>query len=409
MPTKPSTLPIAEVVNHSAIWTARRCPQRWRYQYHDRLEPRVTKLMLKRGTWVHAALQAEHLRIGIEKGSLLLVPEEIEVSDVGMVRVLADDSKLMVGDEDSYTFYDLSWQGMLALLTDLVWERVFTAEHELYTEHGHTLPEVCEKIVRGYFWQYRKVLEKETPLLVEYQWQREHNGVLWGGQLDLLLRDAKNRVVVRDWKTTKAAPEDNPLTALLESQLHLYPWGIAEVLSEHKLKVNAVEWDYLVSKPPAKPKLNQDGTLSRVSVDTDALTFFEAIKEYGLDLDTPCYKPDKKKDPDPLEGLTPRMVLKELMQGTDRYKRVLKPRSTKATERIIYEAERTAGFIRMLTHAPEAAWRTSNRTCKWECPYNDLCVGDLYGQDTSLLRERDFRLREKEPYIPLGTNDDEES
>lgn len=372
-------------VHNSQINCARRCLRQYRYAYVERLEPKRVSLPLARGQWLHYGLAAEHIRRGHEKGSLLTVPI-LEIDDVGMVYPEPEKGGITVpfdDDRQAHT-YELSWQGMIELLTQEVWMRLFPEEQEDYFENGYYLPEASRKILRSYFHWWKKTLEEEEPLLVEQSWQRQHDsGYTFEGRIDLLLRDRKGNLVLRDWKSTKSAPKSS--WKLMESQLHIYPWGIDSILRQHSLgKIAYIEFDYLLTKPPTKPKQNQDGSLSKAKIDTDALTYLEALKEYGIEI-----TPEHKKK------------LKELKEDNTFFQRHPSPRSNKVTKQILDEALQTATVMKQIHERPDAGQvRTVRQSCDWDCSYQDLCQGELWGNDVSTIRKREYRVNPVPKALP---------
>lgn len=372
-------------IHNSQINCARRCLRQYRYAYVERLEPKKVSLPLARGQWLHYGLAAEHIARGIDKQTLLQVPV-LEIDDVGMVHVDALQAQFVVPktEEQAERRYELSWQGMIDLLTHEVWMRLFPEEQEDYHENGYYLPDAARKILRSYFYWWKNTLAEEEPLLIEQPWQRQHDsGHTFEGRIDLLLRDRKGNLVLRDWKSTKSAPKSS--WKLMESQLHIYPWGINSILKQHGLEqVSYIEFDYLLTKPPTKPKQNQDGSLSKAKIDTDALTYLEALREYGIEI-----TPEHKKK------------LKELKEDNPFFQRHPSPRSKKVTNQILDEALQTATLMRQIHERPTAgAVRTVRQSCDWDCAYQDLCMGELWGNDVSTIRKREFRVNPEPKALP---------
>jgi len=370
-PTVAESLPI----HHSHLNSARRCLRQYRYAYVEGLTPRQPTLPLARGLWIHYCLAAAHIADGLAKDSLLEVPQTIDIDDVGPVAIDHDQASLVVPHTPNRKeqSYPLSWQGMLQLLVEHAWMRLFPEEQQGYVEHGHTLPQAVEKILRGYFYHYRTTLEAEAPLLVEFPWQRTHeSGHTFAGQVDLLARDSRGMVVLRDWKSSKSAPKAS--WKLMESQLHLYPWGLQPTLDEHGISIDYIEFDYLLTKPPTKPAQNKDGSLSKRAIDTDALTYLEALKEYGIEITGE----HKRK-------------LAELKHHNPFLERTPAPRNKGVTEQILAEAVQTASEMKQVHQRPHVGQvRTVKQSCEWDCPYTELCMAELWGHDTHSLRQRGF-------------------
>src|SRR3546814_14378649 len=74
-------------------------------------------------------------------------------------------------------------------------------------------------------------------------------------------------IVVRDHKTNGTIASAESLDDLLDSQLHLYAWGVSVHLG---INVGAVGYDRARSKPAAQPAVTKAGQLSASVTDYDA-------------------------------------------------------------------------------------------------------------------------------------------
>lgn len=383
--------------HYSELQAARRCPQKYFYGYlYEGVGlRRITEaLTLKRGLWLHAMLQADALKRGLEHGSLLETPETIDVpgripEKDGEVWLDAEGRALVLADEGARRSYELSWRGMLELLTtETDWALLpdeVVSEH--YTEGGQSLPEACRNVMRGYLWQYRNVLPKRQPLLVEKTWRRTNDAgpvpIEHEGRVDLVELDERGIPSLVDWKTTKAVPGQE--FRLMESQRWLYVWGIEPIMQEHAnrldqdLSIRALVLDYLVTKTPTKPKQNKDGTLSKRAVQTTPLVYFEALKEYGIELDEHH-----------------REVLEELERTNDFYRREMMPVNQKALTTVLLEAALSAQMAQGFREAPGTTYRNVDRSCTFMCDFLPLCQAELYGMDAQTIRDREYVSRSPE-------------
>lgn len=378
--------------HYSELQTARRCPKKYYFAYlynGTGLRKRTEALTLKRGLWMHSLLQADALLRGLKHESLLEVPETLDIPG----RDPEEDGEVWLDPKDLLLYteeqsFPLSWKGMLELLTtETDWALLpddVVEEH--YTEGGQSLPEACRNLMRGYLWQYREVLPKRQPLLVEVAWRRTNNTgpvpIEHEGRADLVERDEAGRITLTDWKTSKAVPGQE--FRLMESQRWLYVWGLEPLLAEHGIKVQALALDYLVTKTPTKPKQNKDGTLSKRSVQTTPLVYFEALKEYGIEIDEHH-----------------REVLEELERTNDFYRREVMPVNQKALTAVLQEAAQAAQMTQQFRDAPGLAWRNVDRSCTFMCDFLTLCQADLYGADAHTIAQREY-----EPRVPEEDSDE---
>lgn len=370
---------------HNSHFTAlRRCKKKFSYAFIEGIQPKQPALPLARGIWIHYMLQAQFLKWGIDEGTLLEVPESINVDGVGEVFIVTyhpeDGPYLEIRYEDGTTSFPLSASGMLRLLTQKVWSRLFDEEKEKYTEDDHTLPEACKRILTEYFYYWRDHFNNRDfkVLLVEAAWSREYKGVLREGRVDYIIENKRGQIIVGDWKSTKNQP--HPEYKFMESQLHLYAWGVVPLLREYqvpesKLKNIAVEFDYLSTKLPTIPSLNKDGSLSKRKINTTRLTLINFLNENKL-----------KWSPEQVD---------EYLDKTEKvfFERKTMPRNQRVTTTLLDQDLADVPDITRLLENPETASRTVTIRCDWDCDFIELCKNELYGNDVRHIRKTQFEAR----------------
>lgn len=437
-------------VHYSELAAMRRCPQKHHYAYVRDGGLRATReaLNLKRGLWLHAMLQADALKRGLAHESLLEVPETIDVPGIDHEVLLMDEADgpwLVLSDGNEGTeievAVELSWKGILELLTEHSDYALLPQDviDERYTEGGQDLPTACRNIMRGYLWQYRDVLPRRRPLLVEQSWSRRLEGygtdVQMEGRIDLVEIDEKGVPTLVDWKSTKSIPGQE--FKLMESQRWIYLWGIEPKLIEHDVEVRALALDYLVTSTPTKPRQNQPkkipktkskcsecegagwerapepvgadaeeihgheeegvecpacdgegkrinvptpneqkGELSSAAIKTTPLVYFEALKEYGLELT------DRH-----------RATINELERDNAFYRRFSMPVNQKVLVTVLTETSQAADVAERFRAAPGLAYRNVDRSCTYMCDFTELCSAELYGGDAQTIIDRDFEPR----------------
>lgn len=370
--------------HNSHFKSFRRCKKQYHYSYIENIQKKRPSLPLVRGIWLHYCLQAQFLKWGIEDGTLLEIPESIDIDDVGEVEIRFAEDKtpgLIVSHTEGLTSYPLSAAGMLNLLEEQVWSRLFTAEKDKYIEDGHTLPQATRRILEEYFYFYRDSFKNRNfrVLLVEVEWQREYEDEAFEGRIDYIIQDIDTDLIVcGDWKSTKREPSAE--YKFMESQLNLYPWGVAPKLIEHGLPKKqvdnmAVEFDYLSTKLPTKPRQNQNGELSKAKINTTYLTFSRAIQEYGLkwskeDIYAFLAKNEKEF-----------FVRKRL------------PRNKKVVSTLIEENYSDLKMMELVHEGKVAPSRTKTQDCVWDCDFLPICKGELYGQDVRHIRNSEYETR----------------
>lgn len=369
-------------VHNSHLLAYRQCKQKFKYAFIEGIQPKTPSLPLARGIWLHYCLEAQFLRWGIQDGTLLQVPESTHVDGIG--DVVIDAEKLLMGiqvnEEYDFVTYQLSAAGMLTLLIEQVWSNLFTAEHEKYTEDGSTLPEATRIILEEYFYYHREKYNdrKFKILLVEVEWKRAHKYIEFEGRSDYVIEDERGQIVCGDWKSTKSEP--HPEYKFMESQLNLYPWGIAPMLVElgvdsKRVENMRVEFDYLSTKLPTVPSKNQDGTISKRKINTTYLTLTKALKEHKL-------------------KWTEEQVEDYLANNSREFFSVHPlPRSKRVIKKLLDENVLDSEDMLPLLQDPSRSTRTVTQQCNFRCDFMDLCKGELYDQNVSTLRKTKYEKR----------------
>src|SRR5690606_27898646 len=214
----------ARISTHSMLKTFRRCPKQAEFKYVHRLKPKRLGSPLKRGTWVHALLEAHH------KG----------------------EDWLELHKKYSSQFNQL-----------------FDEEKDYYRD----MPTEILAIMKSYMWHYKndpwEYIDQEFELNALLP-----DGTLYRGKVDALIRNQFGLWLV-DHKTHKTLPDMN--FRLLDAQSALYLWAA----QENGLEVQGFIWNYVRWKAPSVPKLLKDGTrISKTDSDSDYPTFVRALKKY---------------------------------------------------------------------------------------------------------------------------------
>lgn len=317
-------------LTNSAIKSYQRCRRQYHYKFVDRLVPRHTELPLKRGSWLHELLEAHYSGEGWKQRNDVLAKE---------------------------------------------YNALFEEEREMWGD----LPTICAHIMRSYEYRWRdedsglKVIEVEK----EFEVELPHNHIMQF-KIDAIVEDEWG-LWLMEHKTHKSFPKSE--YRFMDMQTTKYVWGLQQLGYD----ITGVMWNYLLTVEPKKPKLTKLGKLSRAKIRTDAITFIEAIREYGLDVD------DFKGD------------IIRLRDHNDFFRRERVPRPPQVAERLIKEAVATAdeierGFLPI---------RSIDRSCDMFCPYMDLCITSLYGGDTKGIERMKFQVATHKDYY--GYADDKEN
>lgn len=217
-------------LSNSKAKTYRRCPNKYRYKYVEKLRPKRKAMQLERGSWIHDLLMHHY-----------------DGEDW-----CAHHTKL------TKQFYNL-----------------FEEEREDLGD----LPEECGRIMRAYAQHYKA--EDKQFVVVDSEMDEEvdlPNGQQFNFIIDLVLDDGDGLWLV-DHKTVKKFMEADFM--LLDTQSARYFWA-AEQMGYTPLK--GFIFNEIRTKPPAVPQLLKDGSLSlRKNIDTDVRTYYEEIRRHALD------------------------------------------------------------------------------------------------------------------------------
>jgi hypothetical protein len=334
----------------------RRCQKQYSFRYDtaealglDPSREMVTKrprLPLRRGTWLHALLEAHHRTwAGLDVSPWEQVHEELRDQFDG----LFEEEKEMLGD----------------------------------------LPDEAYRLMRGYlrFWgeveeNYQvATLDDGTPAV---EFVLEVPLTKWGiedpfkGRVDLLVEDLEyGGLWVWDHKWVKSVPTADE--RMMSPQNVMYTWGLRKMGYD----VRGFLYNYGRTKPPAVPRLLKAGTLSMAQrMDTDYYTYLSAIKEVHGEMWKQYAKAVYR---DKLLSLKGREALW--------YRRERIPVEPVKIREGLAEFLTTVKDIerRSVKHPP----RSYFYTCKFGCEYHDICCAEFAGLDIEPLIRSDFTFEDE--------------
>lgn len=218
-------------ISNSKVRAFTQCRRLFDYKYNRDLEPKSVALPLKRGTWLHALIEAYYKTGDWKKKHKELTAE-----------------------------YDI----------------LFDEEKDLYGD----LPTICGHIMQSYVYQWRKEDAEIEIVAVEEELEIPlPHGHTFSFTFDRIIKDEYGTWLV-ETKSHRSLPGSD--YRFIDSQSSRYVWGL-ERLKKYG-KITGVIWDYLVTTPPTVPKLNKDGRVSRRKIKTDLLTYVRTLRSYGVDL-----------------------------------------------------------------------------------------------------------------------------
>lgn len=329
------------ISTHSMLKTFRRCPKQAEYKYVHRLKPKRLGSPLKRGTWVHALLEAYH------KG------------------------------ED--------WKAVHAAYSNQ-FSLLFDEEKDFYGD----MPTEIYQVMLSYIWHYKN--DPWEWIDAEFQLEAElPDGSIYRGKVDGLIRNQFGLWLV-DHKTHKTLPKMN--FRLLDAQSALYLWAARE----NGMKVNGFIWNYIRWKAPSKPKLLQKrDRISDSACDTDYPTFVKSLKEYKEE--NPKTFKIRPQDRARAEYLKTQQYEFGKPQTSDFFRRDVLEKSDDMINRVLMGNFHT--HLRMHNYdfsEPDAVERVVERSCEFSCNYVDLCTAELMGANTRPLIRSNYIVGDPNDY-----------
>jgi hypothetical protein len=321
--------------------TFRRCPKQAEFKYIHRLKPKKLGSPLKRGTWVHALLEAYHM---------------------------GQDWRAV---HEKYT-YEFS--------------RLFDEEKDFYGD----MPTEILTIMEGYIWHYKN--DPWEWIDAEFQLEAQSpDGTIYRGKVDSLIRNEFGLWLV-DHKTHKTLPKLN--FRLLDAQSALYLWAARE----NGLQVRGFIWNYLRWKAPTVPALVDRNTrLTKSATDTDYPTMYRALKKYKAE------HPDTFKisadDMAKLRRLQGQRYEFGKAQTSDFFRRDVLEKSDEMIDRVVKANLHTSLRLHDYEFSdPDFVERVVERSCEFSCSYTDICTAELTGANIRPLVKQNYIVGDPNDY-----------
>lgn len=409
---------LSEIERRTAIdWTSysgltlhRKCPQAWTYRYLYRLSKPIkdeAKPELHFGNWFHALRAAEAIDRGRALGSLKHAPKVIRCTDDGprIPTEVEDECSTCEGTGNERECMDCEGKGrrtypvenLVAEVFEAIvqWEQHIPEEHlkEWKSKLGSDSPaRLLKSLEMRYQRQYKDEIANERPIAVEVKWTRQLPGqdtVLLGYTDEVYFDVKRNLTVVRDHKTMKSlATYGTTADDLLDSQLDLNAWGLAERIKEWgERPVEAVAFNRVCSVKPTTPKLTQKGALSKTVTNFDLMTYLAFCKspaaiEAG-------YKPEQSQ----IERISAPAYQTRFFQRT------LRPISRniiKAHLQAAVDSNSDSNLtIQRVEKRGEAPRNMTGSACRF-CDFAQLCRAMMVGGVDGEYEISDYGLRHKE-------------
>ena len=335
--------------NQSKIKMWRRCEKQYAFRYDyspegKELVPRVVKLPLQKGTWLHALLEA-HFReeAGLEEADWM----EVHKQFVRKFNTYFDEEKEELGD----------------------------------------LPGECLRIFKAYLRFYRDsetqfttaTLPDGEPALEFVVEAKLPDGNRFKGRIDRLVEDTEyGGLWIWDHKWVKTVPDTDE--RMMSPQAPMYVWA----LQENDYDVRGFLYNYGRTKAPTVPqRLQRGGVSQRKNLDTDLVTYVNELKdEYGDQWKIAA----KTMYRDTLIRLKNRNVLW--------FRRERVPVEQDRIDRCLREFLNSISELQDRWMKEEAP-RSYFYNCKFGCEYHGPCVAEFQGLSIENLLKKNYELVEE--------------
>ena len=317
-----------DVMHVSELRAFRRCPMRHYYAYVEGLDPKHVSEKLTTGSFIHKLLE-----IWYGKGSKAAKRENIAISFGKYEQVLTNDDFMNEGEIGSK-------MANISEVWDAYEKAVKTLDKGLKpkaTEHKFTIP------LPG------------TELKLS-------------GTIDLILdKGKKGGLWIMEHKT--GAQERLSQTMILDDQLSTYFYATYKDFG--KLP-RGIILNFIRTKPPRKPTILKNGTVSKAACVTDQATYLAVVKEA---------KENKNDYMDFISTLPVTLIPQRF--------------STNRTKTQILSFMGETARCASACHENTGKYRSATWDCTWDCAYFDLCIIDYTGANREGIIEERYNTEGK--------------
>lgn len=359
--------------SYSGLTQHRSCPQAWMYGQIYGLSRAVADDPAPErrfGTMWAALRAAERIERGRRLGSLKVEPKDIKIDD---------DAPRIAVDQDN----------LPARVLDAVerWGDALSEDHQAVWKDklGQQPGERLAQLDASYREQWAEETETEQPLAVEVKWVKQIPGstaVLLGYADEIYFDRRRNLTIVRDDKTSKQLSTQSTADDMMDSQLHLYPWGLMDQVKNWNVPpIQAVAFDRVRSVKPTTPRLTpKTRKLSAQVTQYDLATYlafvaetedYEAEESVLAHLRSPVWRSvwfQRTRTP-----LNRNMMREHLQAAVD---------SMKDTTTTIERVKRRGAATRNFT----------GTACRW-CEFAKLCRAQMVGGSQGEYQIEEYGLR----------------
>lgn len=400
--TATDTEPSPIVLSYSALTLHRKCPQAYYYRNVLGLRQLDDEPTPERdfGSWWGAWRSGEALERGRAAGSLVTSDGSFSpVEGIEFPRATTTAADVLTAAA--------AW-----------WQRQGPDAVEAWQDRlGGTLPERLDNSIERWRDEYCETTATEHPIAVELEWRRRLPSVedsppvpvdLMGFVDEVYLDTRRGAVVVRDYKAHRTLEASTSEIDMMDSQLHLYAWGITPTMRSHGLAApRAVSFDRMRSVAPALPAVTASGGLSKSTTAYDEYTYRRwaagpdgAGVPWGEEGKFFASGPRKGQPKFGVYEIDPEVIekLRAPAHRAQFFQRTMEPVSTHLVRSHLRAAVDTAADIyrtvQRAARTREAARNLTKQGCKF-CDFAALCRAQMRGGPDGEYDLAAFGLRDR--------------
>lgn len=324
-------------ISQSKVTLWRKCQKAYQYQHEEQIERRAKPRPLKFGTIVHKILDAD------ARG-------EDPFSELDKI---AKDNKQMFR-EHREIYGDM--------ITDIRY--IMTAYYEYWNKTPiHLLPHKNGKIIT----------------YAEHPYEIEFKGFLLKGKIDGVAKSKKMNWLL-ERKTHKTFPNTDHRWRNLQSAVYI---RIIEMLGWWP-NIEGTMWDYIRSKPPTRPMILKNGSVSTRELDSLPQVVIDTLEDEGVKV--------------PHE-----LIAQQQTKLNTWFSRVYTPIKKPVVDKLFRDYIETGKQMRDLQGVKDRP-RTIGRHCEW-CQFEQLCRAAMQGSDEEFIKQHEYTRSDYEEADEEATED----
>lgn len=189
------------------------------------------------------------------------------------------------------------------------------------------------------------------------------NNLLFKGRIDRVVTRKKRRFLV-EHKTFKRMPDENHRWKDIQTAIY------STALANYGHPVDGILWNYICSKPPTMPRINQDGSVSNRQIVTLPSTVRRFAKHEGIKV--------------------PEKLMDQAKESVDRYfQRFLYPSNPRVNKVVLQDFLETAEEIKQFGH--DSSTMSIAKHCDY-CQFEPICRAKLGGLDEDFIIKKQFKV-----------------